>query len=109
MAAKPVPVESPAHAARHCLDQIPYRMVVFERMNQHTPLYRVAGSDKDALNAENALREAFRIHGGECLYCRKKLSLSDLTLDHVETVTAGSDLKNLVIACGPCNESKANK
>ena len=109
MVAKSASVESPAYAARHCLDEIPYRMIVFERMNQRTPLYRVAGSDKVALNAENALREAFRIHGGECLYCRKRLKAAEFTLDHVETVKAGSYLQNLVIACEPCNKSKANK
>jgi hypothetical protein len=109
MASTPAIRENPAHAARHCLDQRPYRMIVFDRMNQRTPLYRVAGSGRDSLNAENALREAFRIHGGDCFYCKKKIKVDEFTIDHVETTQAGNCLQNLVVACRPCNLDKGSK
>ena len=108
MSSKPI-VEDPVHAVRHCLDQLPYRMIVFERMNRQTPLYRVAGSDSGALGAQNALREAFEIHGGECFYCKQGLKKGQETIDHVETVRGGKWLQNLVIACRPCNQIKADK
>jgi 5-methylcytosine-specific restriction endonuclease McrA len=100
--------EDPVHAARHCLTGIPYRMIVFERMNQETPLYRVAGSAKAALGAEKALREAFNIHGGTCHYCKQPIKKGDLTIDHAEPSVLGGvgDLQNLLIACKPCNARK---
>ena len=106
MGSKPSAREDPAHAASHCLQSKPYRMIVFDRMNQQTPLYRVAGSSKQAQNANHALREAFQIHGGDCFYCKKKVAPDDLSIDHVETVAAGNCLQNLVIAHKTCNADK---
>lgn len=101
--------EDPVHAARHCLEQLPYRMIVFERMNRATPLYRVAGSSETAMGAKKALREAFRIHDGKCFYCKDGIKKGQLTIDHVETADGGKWLQNLVIACRPCNQKKADK
>jgi len=109
MVATPAMRENPVHAARHCLDQHPYRMIVFDRMNQLTPIYRVAGSARGGLNAKNALREAFRIHGGACFYCKRKIKPAELTIDHVETTDAGNSLQNLVVACQLCNRNKGSK
>lgn len=107
MATKPA-VEAPEDATRHCLGSKPYRMIVFDRMNRATPLYRVAGSDKAAMGAANALKEAFRVHGGLCFYCRGKIPTDALSIDHVETVRAGDHLQNLVIACRRCNAAKGD-
>jgi 5-methylcytosine-specific restriction endonuclease McrA len=109
--AKSAKKEDPAHAARHCLTDMPYRMVVFERMNQDTPLYRVGGSARDALGAENALREALMIHGGNCFFCKKKVKLEDLSIDHAEPKAAGGreELQNLLITHKGCNLDKGHK
>ncbi len=109
--AKAAKKEEPAHAAQHCLTDKPYRMVVFERMNQQTPLYRVAGSEIDASGAEKALKEAFRVHGGNCFYCEKSVTAEELSIDHVEATAVGGKghLANLVIACAPCNQGKGHK
>jgi 5-methylcytosine-specific restriction endonuclease McrA len=108
MAAELARKEDPANAARHCLTDMPYRMIVFERMNQRTPLYRVGGSDIAACSAENALREAVRVHGGRCFYCKKTVKTPSLTIDHAEASAAGGkgQLQNLLIACKPCNAAK---
>jgi 5-methylcytosine-specific restriction endonuclease McrA len=91
--------------------RIPYRMVVFERMNGKTPVYRVAGSEKKALGAEKALREAFNIHGGVCFYCRKKVKPDELSIDHAEPSSIGGrpELQNLLIAHPSCNKKKGHK
>lgn len=46
-----------------------------------------------------------------CVYCRKKLSNSELTLDHVipQSRGGGSDWDNLVAACKPCNNRKGSQ
>ena len=109
--AKAAKKEDPAHAVQHCLTGKPYRMVVYERSNQTTPLYRVAGSDRHALGAEKALREAFRIYGGDCFYCKKPIKAGDLTSDHAEATVSGgkTHLQNLLLACKPCNAGKGHK
>ena len=103
--------ESPVDATRHCLTEIPYRMVVYVRSNRQTPLFCVVGSTKGASSAENALREAFRIHGGICFYCKKKVRPDQLSIDHVEPLVAGGnkDLQNLVISHRKCNLAKGHK
>ena len=109
MGSEPAAKEDPIHATSHCLDDRPYRMIVFDRMNQRTPLYRVAGSCRSALNARNALREAFSIHGGDCFYCKKRVADEDFSIDHVETVRAGNCLQNLVITHQACNRNKGSQ
>ena len=104
--------ERPEHGARHCLDALPYRMIVFARLNQHErPLYLVAGSGKAAAGAEKALREAHRLHGGDCFYCKGPVPTDTLSIDHAEPVVTGGgdDLQNLLIACKPCNYRKGHK
>jgi len=103
--------ENPANSAQHCLTDIPYRMVVFERMNQKTPLYRVAGSVMGPSGAQKSLREAFRIHGGRCFYCGKKVDPDVLSIDHAEPVIVGGkkDLQNLLIAHVACNLAKGSR
>jgi 5-methylcytosine-specific restriction endonuclease McrA len=109
MGSKPAASENPIYAARHCLDEMPYRMIVFERMNQRTPLYRVAGSSRQALKARNALREAFAIHGGACFYCKIKVAPEHFSIDHVETTDAGDGLQNLVVTHKACNLDKGRQ
>ncbi|PSB32803.1 HNH endonuclease [Stenomitos frigidus] len=48
--------------------------------------------------------------GSECFWCRCKLPLEELTLDHVKPKSrGGSDsLENLRLACFPCNNSRGN-
>ena len=86
-------------------------MVVYDRSNQKTPLYRVAGSAEAAMGAENALRLAFEIHGGDCFYCEQPVKKGDLSIDHAEPAASGgkSHLQNLLIACTACNQKKGPK
>ncbi len=46
-----------------------------------------------------------------CLYCEKRITKSQATLDHVWPVSKGgkTQFNNIVTACGPCNTRKANK
>lgn len=48
---------------------------------------------------------------GMCQYCRKKLKLSDSTIDHVIAKSKGgrNTWQNLVIACVKCNQKKGNR
>ena len=103
--------ENPVNAARHCVDDMPYRMVVYLRSNRQTPLYCVAGTAGGPWNAKNALKEAFRIHGGNCFYCGKDVGPNELSIDHAEPVAAGgkSELQNLLIAHRACNANKGNQ
>jgi len=109
---RPAQKERPEHAARHCVNALPYRMIVFAKLNQHQrPLYLVAGSGKAAAGAEKALREAHRLHGGECFYCKEAVAADALSIDHAEPEALGGkeDLQNLLIACKPCNMRKGHK
>lgn len=84
-------------------------MVVFKALNHHQkPLYWVAGSNAPAAGAEKALREAHRVHGGVCFYCKKPVAPGDLTIDHAEPAKlgGGDEIQNLLIACKPCNSDK---
>ena len=109
MAAKTKRKEDPAIAARHCLTARPYRMVVYVSTDHNgIHLYCVAGSAMPASKAKNALKEAFKIHGGNCFYCEKEVKGTDLSIDHAEPVAAGgkNDLQNLLIAHKDCNTGK---
>src|SRR6516165_1349924 len=51
--------------------------------------------------------------GGEqgevrCEYCRRKIPVASVELDHRMPVSRGGDLglKNLAVVCGPCNQRK---
>ena len=46
----------------------------------------------------------------ECVYCRRQLSHTTATIDHVQPRSRGGDdaLGNLVLACWPCNSVKSN-
>jgi hypothetical protein len=112
MATKPAPEEKPEHGVAHCLSEVPYRMIVFVRLHPDgTALYQVAGSSLTPRGAEKALRLAHDTHGGSCFYCGKKIAGNEATIDHVQPVANGGTkhLQNLVLACKPCNTSKAMK
>jgi 5-methylcytosine-specific restriction endonuclease McrA len=112
MTTRQIQREDPLHSARHCLEDTPYRMIVFKALNHHKkPLYWVAGSDAPAAGAEKALKEAHRVHGGACFYCKKPVKHEELTIDHAEPAKLGGrdDLQNLLIACKPCNSLKDHK
>ena len=98
-------------AARHCVDAVPYRMVVYLRNNKETPLYCVAGAAGGPWSAKNALKKAFSIHGGDCFYCGSAVGPDQLSIDHAEPVGAGgkSELQNLLIAHKGCNATKGNQ
>jgi 5-methylcytosine-specific restriction endonuclease McrA len=104
--------EDPANAARHCLEQLPYRMLVFSHVNKDGVLhYFVAGSASAASGARKALKEAHRLHGGVCFFCKKRVIESELAIDHAEPQASGGkdDLQNLLIACKPCNLAKSHQ
>jgi hypothetical protein len=112
MARKSAATEDPAHAAVHCLKQYPYRLIVYSRSDGYgTPLFLVAGSPAREAGAEKALREAHRLHGGECFYCRQQIPGAELTIDHVEPEVLGGrgHLQNLVLAHKGCNAAKGHK
>lgn len=52
----------------------------------------------------------YRDHG-ICMYCERKLTLHETTIDHVIPRSKGgnSDWTNVVIACSMCNYRKGNK
>jgi len=103
--------ERPEHAVSPCLTHTPYRMIVYIRHHNNTPLYQVAGVDASAMGAAKALKAALAKHGGTCFYCKKGVTAEDGTIDHVEAVARGgtSDLQNLLISCKPCNTAKGIK
>ena len=47
---------------------------------------------------------------GQCHYCGCHLTMETMTLDHVIPRSKGgtSDILNLVAACKPCNQAKAD-
>jgi 5-methylcytosine-specific restriction endonuclease McrA len=105
------PAEQPQDAARPCLTDMPYRAVVFSQLNQHKiPLFMVAGSTAAPSKAETALKEAHRIHGGVCFYCKKSIAAANLTIDHVEPLSknGGNSIQNLLIAHKSCNQEKGS-
>ena len=102
-------LEKAQDAARHCLTDRPYRMVVFKRCDgSNTPLYLVAGSNAGEAGAEKALKRAYQLHGGTCFYCKETVRPEEFTLDHAEPQAAGgkANIQNLLIACQPCNLKK---
>ena len=97
---------------RHWLDELPYRALVHVKDSREgTPLYMIAGSPLPARKASSALKEALKIHGGHCFYCKAAGDgvSAHLTLDHVEPQCRdGRDLlPNLVVSCNGCNSKKA--
>jgi 5-methylcytosine-specific restriction endonuclease McrA len=106
---KPI-VFSAGREFQHCIDVLPYRSIVFIRLNSHgIPVYRIAGCNGPEMGSRKALERAFEIYRGRCFYCQTELS--EMTVDHVEPLAAGGTdtLQNLVIACKPCNASKGRK
>jgi len=104
-------LERPELGARPCLDDMPYRAVVFAELNQHkVPLYFVAGSSAPKCKAEKALKAAFTIHGGNCFFCKKPIPQGEMTVDHVEPISqaGGKTIQNLLIAHLKCNQQKAD-
>jgi len=103
-------VEKPQLASAHCLTDMPYRAIVFVRMNRKTPLYQVAGSALPAMGARNALREAHQLHGGRCFYCTQPVRKGELDIDHAEPRASGGGehLQNLLACCRPCNARKGS-
>lgn len=49
--------------------------------------------------------------GGACVYCRRPLSTSEVTFDHVvpRSRGGGSSWENIVCACSPCNGRKDDR
>ncbi|HEU4805899.1 MAG TPA: HNH endonuclease signature motif containing protein [Nitrobacter sp.] len=111
MATHPTPPEPQPYRCRHWIDELPYRALVHVKDSGHgTPLYMVAGSNLSARKASSALKEALKIHGGQCFYCKADgdtLS-GHLNVDHVEPQCLGGTdlLHNLVVSCTPCNSKK---
>ncbi len=56
-------------------------------------------------------RNIFERDNNTCQYCGKRLSKSDLTIDHVvpRSRGGGDSWGNLVLACVPCNVKKGDK
>ena len=48
---------------------------------------------------------------GICMYCGRKLSISEITIDHIIPKFLGgrTTFTNCVVSCGPCNNKKANQ
>ena len=90
---------------------MPYRTITYVRSNGDTRLYQVAGSERDPLNARNALKEAVKCHGGDCFYCLKPVTSTDMTVDHADAKArhGSKHLQNLLIACRACNQDKGLK
>jgi 5-methylcytosine-specific restriction endonuclease McrA len=112
MATQAEPAEPRQYRCRHWIDELPYRALVHMKDSpQGTPLYMVAGSAEPARKAAHALREALKVHGGHCFYCKvaKHSASTPLNVDHVEPqCRGGSDfLHNLVVSCNGCNSKKA--
>lgn len=112
MASQAELVEPQQYRCRHWIDELPYRALVHVRDSVHgTPLYMVAGSTQTARKASSALKDALKIHGGQCFYCKAagEAVAAHLNVDHVEPqCRGGSDLlHNLVVSCKTCNTKKA--
>lgn len=87
-------------------------MIVYARRDGYdTPLFFVAGSGRGAMGAEKALRAAWKIHGGECFYCKQAMTEEEMTVDHVEPEALGgrAHLQNLVLAHKVCNAAKGHR
>ncbi len=56
-------------------------------------------------------RNVYARDGGRCQYCRARLAIEQATYDHVVPRCRGgaTTWDNIVIACRPCNQRKANK
>jgi hypothetical protein len=103
--------EKYADSARPCLDELPYRTIVYMRSNGTNSLYSVAGVEGGPWGATNALKRAFHKHGGPCFYCSETIRKDDFTIDHVESKCSGgkSHLQNLVISHKTCNAKKGSQ
>lgn len=105
--------EKPEDAARPCLDGMPYRAIVFARLNSNeakTPLYWVGGVAGGPWSAINSLKKAVAVHGATCFYCSTGLAKDTVTIDHVEGQIGEipNAIQNLVLACKPCNAKKGH-
>ncbi len=52
----------------------------------------------------------YKVQGGRCMYCGRKLSLADMHVDHkTPVVRRGSNsMSNLQLLCAPCNTRKGD-
>ncbi len=59
---------------------------------------------------QNKKAELIKIHGSRCWHCKCYIPAEDLTLDHLIPKSKGgsNSLKNLWLACFPCNNSRGN-
>jgi 5-methylcytosine-specific restriction endonuclease McrA len=111
MATQAKPAEPKQYRRRHWIDELPYRALVHVKDSpQGTPLYMVAGSGEPARKASSALKDALKVHGGRCFYCKAAADAvgARLTMDHVEPKARGGRdlLHNLVLSCSGCNKTK---
>jgi len=53
-------------------------------------------------------QKVYQKYGGHCAYCGKKLSMTELTIDHVKPSSQGGsdDIDNLRACCVNCNMTK---
>lgn len=86
----------------------------------NTPTFSVRVPEVILLNAFNGFirqevrfsrRNIFERDKNTCQYCAKRLSKSELTIDHVvpQSKGGGDTWENLVLACVRCNVRKANR
>ncbi len=56
-------------------------------------------------------RNVYLRDDGICMYCSKKVSLSNFTFDHVVPKSFGgkTNWKNIVVCCAKCNRKKRNR
>jgi 5-methylcytosine-specific restriction endonuclease McrA len=73
--------------------------------------YRKPGSRDHGIMPTRVFRTYWRIQGGLCYLCAKPFKEEDwATRDHViPRALGGSDERNILLACGACNNRKADR
>ena len=72
---------------------------------------RVLKLNAKGTHTEQQLRQKYEYHGKQCYYCKKPLTINELTEDHrIPLSKGGTDwIANIVPACLSCNSRKGKK
>lgn len=59
----------------------------------------------------NSVKGVYNLYNGRCVWCDKKIPLSDASRDHYFPQDKGgpNELSNMVLSCKPCNSAKGNQ
>jgi len=99
-----------SHPERRSVIRSTWRKKNPEACSAYTRNRRAREKGNGGTHTSSDIQAQYRRQNGRCFYCKTKVR-DDYHVDHVVPVAAGGSNgpENLVVACPPCNQTKAGK